>query len=77
MVHGMWGNTKHLDSMHRILRECRLDEDATSAAVGPNGEHFDVLIPETNQDDSTYDGIDWGGERVAEEVSDRLNTLVR
>lgn len=55
--------------MQRIFHERRID--SSSVAIGPDGEQFEVLIPETNQDDSTYDGIDWGGERVAEEVSDR------
>jgi dienelactone hydrolase len=29
---------------------------------------LEVLVAETNRDESTYDGFDWGGERVAEEV---------
>ena len=32
------------------------------------GDELRVLLAETNSEDSTYDGIDWGGERVAAEV---------
>jgi alpha-beta hydrolase superfamily lysophospholipase len=30
------------------------------------------MLPETNRGESTYDGIDWGGERVATEVSESI-----
>jgi hypothetical protein len=62
LIHGMWGNTSHLASMHRIFKETRIDND-------PDGAELYVMLPETNQAESTYDGIDWGGERVAAEVS--------
>jgi dienelactone hydrolase len=62
LIHGMWGNTSHLASMHRIIKETRIDND-------PDGAELYVMLPETNQAESTYDGIDWGGERVAAEVS--------
>ncbi len=66
LIHGMWGNPVHLAEMRRIMEEHR--GQATSEK-GPGGEQLHVLVAETNKDDSTYDGIDWGGERVAEEVS--------
>lgn len=69
MTHGMWGNPKHLESMDRIIRERRIEP---SSETGPDGEQLEILIPETNKDDSTYDGVDWGGERVTEEVSGRF-----
>lgn len=56
----MWGNPSHLDEMRRIIM------DAYSAPV--DDMELQVLVAETNRDDSTYDGIDWGGERVAQEV---------
>ena len=61
LVHGMWGNPGHLAELARIIREVKgdLEEDDTKLAV---------LVSETNKEDSTYDGIDWGGERVADEV---------
>jgi hypothetical protein len=36
---------------------------------------FEVLVAETNKDESTYDGIDWGGERVAEEIRQKTADL--
>ena len=66
LIHGMWGNPTHLSEMRRIMEEKRAQEDSER---GPNGERLHVLVAETNKDTGTYDGIDWGGERVAEEVS--------
>lgn len=62
MVHGMWGNPRHLSEMERIVRERRGQEP------GPDGEELHILVAKSNEESSTYDGIDWGGERVAEEV---------
>ena len=57
MVHGMWGNPNHLSEMERIIQErCGSDSGLRT------------LVAKSNQESSTYDGIDWGGERVAEEV---------
>jgi len=64
LIHGMWGDPSHLASMHRIIEETRINE----SSLGPDGATLHVMLPETNQAESTYDGIDWGGERVAEEV---------
>lgn len=62
----MWGNPNHLAEMNRVFQDTRCREDSER---GPDGEEMRVLVPETNKDSGTYDGIDWGGERVAEEVS--------
>jgi Putative serine esterase (DUF676) len=62
--HGMWGEPVHLSEMARIIRE-KFPPDAVDA----NGIGFRLLIAQTNTLDSTYDGIDWGGERIADEVS--------
>lgn len=51
----------HLSELDRIIREVR-------AEPSEDGHRLHVLLPSTNSDDSTYDGIDWGGERVAQEV---------
>ncbi|KAJ7890560.1 DUF676-domain-containing protein [Mycena olivaceomarginata] len=63
LVHGMWGNPGHLAELCRIVKETYPD---------PN---FHVLLAETNKEDSTYDGIDWGGERVAEEIVAEVEKL--
>ena len=69
LIHGMWGNPMHLAEARRVMEETR---GGATAARGPGGERVRVLVAETNRDDGTYDGIDWGGERVAEEVRPRL-----
>lgn len=63
LIHGMWGNPNHLAELARIIKE-------THEKAEPDGStELQVLVAKTNSDDSTYDGIDWGGERVAQEVS--------
>ncbi|KAI9064022.1 DUF676-domain-containing protein [Trametes sanguinea] len=69
LIHGMWGNPIHLAEMRRVIEERRGSEK------GPGGEQLHLLVAETNRDDSTYDGIDWGGERVAEEVYEEVKKL--
>ncbi|KAJ7760546.1 DUF676-domain-containing protein [Mycena metata] len=59
----MWGNPDHLAELNRIVKETIPDPA------------LHVLIAKTNKEDSTYDGIDWGGERVAEEIADEVETL--
>ncbi|KAJ7623235.1 lipid particle protein [Roridomyces roridus] len=61
IVHGMWGNTSHVRELERIVQEKHSD--------------LHILRAATNQEESTYDGIDWGGERVAQEVLDEVRQL--
>ncbi|KAI0923760.1 hypothetical protein AcV5_009224 [Taiwanofungus camphoratus] len=72
LVHGMWGNPSHLAELHRVIRELRCQP---SSEAGPSGERLEILLAETNRDEYTYDGIDWGGERVAEETYEAVNRL--
>ncbi|KAI0639203.1 DUF676-domain-containing protein [Trametes polyzona] len=72
LIHGMWGNPSHLAEMRRVMEERR---GKASSERGPGGEQLHVLVPETNKDNGTYDGIDWGGERVAEEVMEEVKKL--
>ncbi|TFY61831.1 hypothetical protein EVJ58_g4271 [Rhodofomes roseus] len=65
LVHGMWGNPSHLNSLRKEIKERYSQPDCPR---GPGGEQLEVLLAETNQDEHTYDGVDWGGERVAEEI---------
>jgi hypothetical protein len=67
LIHGMWGSPSNLASMKRIMNQIRINDSSSE----PGGPALHVMIPETNQAESTYDGIDWGGERVAAEVSTR------
>lgn len=64
LIHGMWGNPGHLAHMDKIIREVKGNTEGTVL----EGLELAVLVAETNRDESTYDGIDWGGERVAREV---------
>lgn len=61
LIHGMWGNPGHLAELARIIRE-------THTTPSSDGVELELLLAETNREESTYDGIDWGGERVAQEV---------
>jgi hypothetical protein len=67
LIHGMWGNPSHLAEAARIIRE---KADSRTKGDGEDEQiEFDVLVAHANQEGSTYDGIDWGGERIADEVS--------
>ncbi|KDQ61438.1 hypothetical protein JAAARDRAFT_123313 [Jaapia argillacea MUCL 33604] len=59
----MWGSPAHLQELRRIVSEVH-----AGSASGSPAPLLEVLVAETNSEDSTYDGIDWGGERVAEEI---------
>ncbi|KAG6334672.1 hypothetical protein ID866_4421 [Astraeus odoratus] len=64
LIHGMWGNPGHLARMHEIIEEVK----GGTKGTGPEATELAVLVAQTNRDEGTYDGIDWGGERVADEV---------
>jgi len=70
LIHGMWGTTQNLASMHRIMKETRIE-----ALTEPDEPALHIMLPETNQAESTYDGIDWGGERVAAEILQEIEKL--
>jgi len=61
LIHGMWGHPGHLAELRRIAEEVHAEPSA-------DGTKLEVLAAETNAEKGTYDGIDWGGERVAQEV---------
>ncbi|KAF9530478.1 lipid particle protein [Crepidotus variabilis] len=68
LVHGMWGNPIHLAELQRIALE-------TYAEPTAEGTSLEILTAETIRDESTYDGMDWGGERVAKEVLEKVKSL--
>lgn len=61
LIHGMWGNPQHLAEAARIIQEVHSEPSS-------DGTKLHVLMAEAIREESTYDGIDWGGERVAKEV---------
>jgi HD-like signal output (HDOD) protein len=62
--HGMWGNPNHLAELARHARE-KFAQEGTSE----DGAELVVHVAQTNRGSATYDGIDWGGERIADEAS--------
>ncbi|KAG6894941.1 hypothetical protein C0992_003848 [Termitomyces sp. T32_za158] len=67
LIHGMWGNPGHLSELKRIITE--------TYASSLDDNQIEVLVAQTNSENSTYDGIDWGGERVAQEVAEKVAEL--
>jgi len=63
LVHGLWGKPEHLKYVSTTLGE-RYPEDK-----------LHILVAKRNAGSFTYDGIDTGGERVAEEVERKLDEL--
>jgi hypothetical protein len=57
----LWGKPDHLKFLTTSIRERFPD--------------LDVLVPKSNSGSFTYDGIELGGERVANEVEARLEEL--
>jgi len=62
LIHGMWGNPIHMAEMHRIFTEKHVEVEREG------NSSLEIHLAQTNRDKSTYDGIDWGGERIADEV---------
>ncbi|KAF8311489.1 DUF676-domain-containing protein [Clavulina sp. PMI_390] len=67
LCHGMWGNPAHLQAMKDTMYQ-RFIKLSASDESGGEYEYI-VHAAESNQEQNTYDGIDWGGERLVKEVS--------
>ncbi|KAI6041266.1 DUF676-domain-containing protein [Pisolithus marmoratus] len=57
----------------RHMRETIQGIKGKSAGDGSEETQLVVLVAQTNRDEGTYDGIDWGGERVAKEIINEVN----
>lgn len=68
LIHGMWGNPGHLTAL-----DCAIEDK--HAESNKDGEELDVLLTQSNRNKATYDGIDWGGERIADEVRPCRNAI--
>ncbi|KAE9979970.1 hypothetical protein EG328_000615 [Venturia inaequalis] len=64
-VHGLWGNPNHLAYLSSALRDKYAQDKIHILAVKRNAGSF------------TYDGIELGGERVTQEIEDKLEELAR
>jgi len=61
-VHGMWGSP---DDLYELALEAMANFGNNEGAE----YEFDILVPEKNSGGAaTYDGVDWCGERVADEA---------
>jgi len=63
LMHGLWGNPVHLQHLRDTLHERRGDEGLY------------ILVPKSNKDNFTYDGIEVGAERITYEIEDKLKEL--
>lgn len=61
LIPGLWGLPSHVAELARTIH-------GTFATESPDGVELQVLLAETNCEEATVDGIDWGGERVTREV---------
>ncbi|KAG8919544.1 hypothetical protein FRC00_011203 [Tulasnella sp. 408] len=66
-VHGMWGEPKHVSRLAEVVKETHPEPE--------DGIELDVLVAETNSEGNTYDGVDWGAERVIKEIKARIASI--
>ena len=71
LIHGMWGYPGHLAEAARIMTETLVEPSQDDA----DGVRVRVLVSDANAQENTYDGIDWGGERVAQEVLEEVSKV--
>ncbi|KAJ3786853.1 DUF676-domain-containing protein [Lentinula aff. detonsa] len=69
LTHGMWGHPGHLAEMTRIVNDMYGQLDTKDK------EELHVLLPEANQEEGTYDGIDWCAERVVDEILSEVDAI--
>ena len=65
LVHGLWGNPIHLNHLRETLQ-----------AHNPEGE-LHILVAQSNANNFTYDGIEVGGERITNEIEQKIRELER
>lgn len=67
----MWGNSNHLAEAARFLRT-RFPKPEKSDVAGSSADpEVEILIVQSNHEEGTYDGVDWGAERAVEEVNSK------
>jgi len=70
--HGMWGNSSHLAEAARLLQE-RFPKPAKGTQSSE--PEVEILVCQSNHEEGTYDGIDWGAERAVEEIDERIRAI--
>lgn len=68
----MWGTAQHLGEAARHLQERFPKPEEGSQTTDPE---LEVYLCQSNHEEGTYDGIDWGAERAVEEVSSDNSVL--
>jgi hypothetical protein len=63
LVHGLWGNPNHLNYLRDTLQARQSDE------------RLHIFLPKSNADSFTYDGIEVGGERITNEIEQKIKEL--
>ena len=63
LVHGLWGNPNHLNHLRDTLQAQQTDE------------RLNIFLPKSNADSFTYDGIEVGGERITNEIEQKIKEL--
>lgn len=63
LVHGLWGKPLHLNHLKNTLSE-----------QYPDGQLY-VLVPNSNAEYLTYDGIELGAERITNEIEQKVEEL--
>ena len=63
LIHGLWGNPVHLNHLRETLQN-QYPED-----------RLHVLVAKSNSDSHTYDGIELGGERITNEIEQKIQEL--
>jgi hypothetical protein len=64
LIHGLWGLPIHLNHLRERLAQEHADKG-----------NLHILVPKSNSENNTYDGIDVCGERVAHEIEICLKEL--
>ncbi|KAK4506808.1 hypothetical protein PRZ48_000541 [Zasmidium cellare] len=63
LIHGFWGNPNHLSHLRDTLQRQHPDD------------RLYILVAKSNSDNQTYDGIEVGGERIVNEIEQKLEEL--
>ncbi|KAJ9096808.1 hypothetical protein QFC21_005079 [Naganishia friedmannii] len=77
LIHGLWGNPKHLEVAREELQLAyeRAREQRDEAAAGEDIPELRILVAQGNEGTYTYDGIDVCAVRVAKEIDKEVGRI--